>query len=73
MASLTKEEKEKMVWLHVEHINGRTKLVDQDGREVGGVIDFELIAGVNKITEIKINAESSSRDLSGEITINIGA
>ena len=44
MASLTKEEKEKMVWLHVEHINGRTKLVDQDGREVGGVIDFELIA-----------------------------
>ncbi len=73
MATLPQEDKEQMVWLHVEHINGRTKLVDQNGREVGGVIDFELVAGVNQITVIKINMESSSRDLSGEITINIGA
>lgn len=59
---------ESKVWLHAERIDGRLKLVDQDGREVGGLVVASICVSSYDITRMEITLESASRKEDGKIS-----
>ena len=62
-----------MVYLHVEQVNGRTMIVDQDGRQVAGVINFHLNASPNAISVITASIETQTRSGNGLMKFTTGA
>lgn len=62
---------EKKVWLHVERVDDKIRVVDQDGRVVGGCVHLILDADVEEITKLTITVECASRDLDGKIKLNV--
>lgn len=62
---------EEKVWLHVERLDDKIRVVDQDGRVVGGCIHLILDADVEEITKLTITVECASRDLDGKIKLNV--
>lgn len=64
---------DKPVYLHVEQVNGRTMIVDQDGRKVAGVINFHLNASPNAISVITASIETQTRSGNGLMKFNTGA
>lgn len=61
------------VYLHIEQINGRSMIVDQDGRMVAGVINFHLDASPNAISVITASIETQTRSENGLMKFNTGA
>lgn len=45
------------IWLHVEIVNGRQRVVDQNGRIVGGVASSKLTSEAGKIATIEMEVE----------------
>lgn len=45
------------IWLHVEIVNGRQRVVDQNGRVVGGVISSRLASESGQIATIEMEVE----------------
>lgn len=45
------------IWLHVEVVNGRQRVVDQNGRVVGGVISSRLTSESGQIATIEMEVE----------------
>lgn len=62
-----------MVHLHVEQVNGRSMIVDQDGRRVAGVVNFSLDASFDGISTITVTIESATYGENGKIHITTGA
>ena len=62
-----------MVYLHVEQVNGRSMIVDQDGRRVAGVVNFNLDASFDGISTITVTIESATYGENGKIHITTGA
>nr|UVX85307.1 MAG: hypothetical protein [Bacteriophage sp.] len=62
---------ESKVWLHVERLNDKVRIVDQDGRVVGGCINLLLDVSVENITRATITVECASRDKDGKIKLNV--
>lgn len=61
------------VYLHVEQVNGRSMIVDQDGRRVAGVVNFNLEASFDGIPTITVTIESATYGENGKIHITTGA
>lgn len=61
------------VYLHVEQVNGRSMIVDQDGRRVAGVVNFNLEASFDGISTITVTIESATYGENGKIHITTGA
>lgn len=61
------------VYLHVEQVNGRSMIVDQDGRRVAGVVNFKLDASFDGISTITVTIESATYGENGKIHITTGA
>lgn len=61
------------VYLHVEQINGRTMIVDQDGRRVAGVVNFHLDASFDGVSTITATIESALYGENGKIHFTTGA
>lgn len=61
------------VYLHVEQVNGRSMIVDQDGRRVAGVVNFNLEASFDGISTITVTIESATYGENGKIHFNTGA
>lgn len=61
------------VYLHIEQVNGRSMIVDQDGRRVAGVVDFKLNASFDGVSTITATIESATYGENGQIYITIGA
>lgn len=61
------------VYLHVEQVNGRSMIVDQDGRRVAGVVNFNLDASFDGISTITVTIESATYGENGKIHITTGA
>lgn len=65
------------IYLHVEQVNGKSMIVDQHGRRVAGVVNFNLDAsfdGVSTITAtITATIESATYGENGKIHITTGA
>lgn len=61
------------VYLHVEQVNGRSMIVDQDGRRVAGVVNFNLDASFDGISTITVAIESATYGENGKIHITTGA
>ena len=61
------------VYLHVEQINGRSMIVDQDGRRVVGVVNFNLDASFDGISTITVTIESATYGENGKIHFTTGA
>jgi hypothetical protein len=61
------------VHLHVEQINGRSMIVDQDGRRVAGVVNFNLDASFDGVSTITATIESATYGENGKIHITTGA
>lgn len=61
------------VYLHVEQVNGRSMIVDQDGRRVAGVVNFSLDASFDGISTITVTIESATYGENGKIHITTGA
>lgn len=61
------------VYLHVEQVNGRSMIVDQDGRKVAGVVNFNLEASFDGISTITVTIESATYGKNGKIHITTGA
>ena len=59
--------------LHVEQINGRSMIVDQDGRRVAGVVNFNLDASFDGVSTITATIESATYGENGKIHIITGA
>lgn len=49
------------IWLHTEIVDGRQKIVDQDGRVLGGVVSANIITGANTITTIDMVVEVAAK------------
>ena len=61
---------ENKVWLHAEMVDDKIRIVDQDGRIVGGCINLLLDVDVENITKATITVECASRDVDGKIKLN---
>lgn len=61
------------VHLHIEKVNGRSMIVDQDGRRVAGVVNFNLDASFDGISTITATIESATYGENGKIHITTGA
>lgn len=61
------------VYLHVEQINGRSMIVDQEGRRVAGVVSFNLDASFDGVSTITATIESATYGENGKIHITTGA
>lgn len=61
------------VYLHVEQVNGRSMIVDQDGRRVAGVVNFNLYASSDGVSTITATIESATYGENGKIHITTGA
>lgn len=61
------------VYLHVEQVNGRSMIVDQDGRRVAGVVNFNLEASFDGVSTITATIESATYGENGKIHITTGA
>lgn len=61
------------VYLHVEQVNGRSMIVDQQGRRVAGVVNFNLEASFDGISTITVTIESATYGENGKIHITTGA
>lgn len=64
---------EETVHLHAEQVNGRSMIVDQDGRRVAGVVNFNLEASFDGISTITVTVESATYGENGKIHITTGA
>ncbi len=64
---------EETVHLHVEQVNGRSIIVDQDGRRVAGVVNFNLYASSDGMSTITATIESATYGENGKIHITTGA
>ena len=64
---------EETVHLHVEQVNGRSMIVDQDGRRVAGVVNFNLEASFDGISTITVTIESATYGENGKIHFTTGA
>lgn len=64
---------EETVHLHVEQVNGRSVIVDQDGRRVAGVVNFNLDASFDGVSVITATIESATYGENGKIHITTGA
>ena len=62
---------EDKVWLHVERVDDKIRVVDQDGRIDGGCVRLILDADVEEITKLTITVECASRDVDGKIKLNV--
>lgn len=62
-----------MVYLHVEQVNGRSMIVDQKGRKVAGVVNFNLEASFDGVSTITATIESATYGENGKIHITTGA
>lgn len=62
---------EEKVWLHVERFDDKIRVVDQDGRVVGGCLRLILDADVEEVTKLTITVECASRDVDGKIKLNV--
>lgn len=71
MASLNNGCDESKVWLHAERVDDKIRIVDQDGRVVGGCVSLQLNADVENITMVTITVECASRDKDGKIKLNV--
>ena len=71
MMAIMKGCDEEKVWLHVERVDDKISIVDQDGRVVGGCINLLLDVDVENITRATITVECASRDVDGKIKLNI--
>lgn len=71
MAILNNGCDEEKVWLHVERVDDKIRVVDQDGRIVGGCIELFLGVNTEDITKATITVECASRDVDGKIKLNI--
>lgn len=60
------------IWLHVEVVNGRQRVVDQNGRVVGGVIASRLTSEVGQIATIEMEVEVAVLTDDENIAIVIG-
>lgn len=60
------------IWLHVEVVNGRQRVVDQNGKVVGGVISSRLTSEAGKIATIEMEVEVAVLTDDGNIAIVIG-
>lgn len=61
------------VYLHVEQVNGRSMIVDQGGRRVAGVVNFNLDASFDGVSTITATIESATYGENGKIHITTGA
>ena len=61
------------VYLHVEQVNGRSMIVDQKGRKVAGVVNFNLDASFDGISTITVTIESATYGENGKIHFTTGA
>lgn len=61
------------VYLHVEQVNGRSMIVDQQGRRVAGVVNFNLEASFDGISTITVTIESATYGENGKIHFTTGA
>ena len=61
------------VYLHVEQVNGRSMIVDQQGRRVAGVVNFNLDASFDGISTITVTIESATYGENGKIHFTTGA
>lgn len=61
------------VYLHVEQVNGRSMIVDQQGRKVAGVVNFNLEASFDGISTITVTIESATYGENGKIHFTTGA
>lgn len=61
------------IYLHVEQINGRSMIVDQDGRKVAGVVNFNLDASFDGVSTITATIGSATYGENGKIHITTGA
>lgn len=59
---------DKKIWLHAERVGDRLMIVDQDGRQLAGVLDAVIRIGNDDLTRIEITAESASRKEDGKIS-----
>lgn len=62
-----------MVYIHVEQVNGRSMIVDQKGRKVAGVVNFNLEASSDGLSTITATIESATYGENGKIHITTGA
>lgn len=62
---------ENKVWLKVERINDALRVTDQDGRELGGVVEFLAHCNIEDLTKCTITVECASRKETGKIQYNI--
>lgn len=62
-----------MVYLHIEQVNGRSMIVDQEGRRVAGVVSFNLDASFDGVSTITATIESATYGENGKIHITTGA
>lgn len=60
------------IWLHVEVVNGRQRVVDQNGKVVGGVISSRLTSEADQIATIEMEVEVAVLTDDGNIAIVIG-
>jgi hypothetical protein len=61
------------IYLHVAQVNGVTRIVDQDGRILEGVIEFDLNAKAKGITTVTAKFEVMSIKDGDKLYINTGA
>ena len=61
------------VYLHIEQVNGRSMIVDQDGRRVAGVIDFQFNISFIGEPTITMTIEPATYGENGKIHITTGA
>nr|DAU67837.1 MAG TPA: hypothetical protein [Caudoviricetes sp.] len=61
------------VYLHIEQVNGRSMIVDQEGRKVAGVVSFSLDASFDGVSIITATIESATYGENGKIHITTGA
>lgn len=61
------------IYLHIEQINGRSMIVDQDGRRVAGVVNFQLDASSDGVSSITATIETATYCENGKIHITTGA
>lgn len=59
---------ESKVWLHAMRVGDSLILVDQDGREVGGVVGATIHISSYDLTKIEVTLESASRKEDGKIS-----
>ena len=61
------------IYLHVEQVNGRSMIVDQDGRRVARVVNFNLDASFDGVSTITATIESATYGENGKIHSTTGA